>query len=62
MMKLDTAHTENSYLIGNVQGRSKRSLLPLGGQKGLNALKDDVKTLYDNKVTQTQMLNDVLSI
>ena len=52
--------------------RYKRSLLPLGGlfsflfgtadQKDLDSIKTQVKTIYNNQVNQTQVLNDIVTI
>ena len=63
---------EASNLIGHIQYRNKRSLLPLGGlfgflfgtadQADLDALKVDVKQLYQNQMDQTNVLNDIITI
>ena len=59
---------EASNLIGYIQNRNKRSLLPLGGlfgflfdtadQADLDAVKTDSKQLYQNQMDQTNVLND----
>ena len=64
--------TEASILITHISNRNKRSLLPFGGlfgflfgtadQADLNAIKADVKQLYQNQVDQTNVLNDIISI
>ena len=64
--------TEASNLITHISNRNKRSLLPFGGlfgflfgtadQADLNAIKADVKQLYQNQVDQTNVLNDIISI
>ena len=64
--------TEASNLIGHIQYRNKRSRLPLGGlfgflfgtadQADLDALKVDVKLLYQNQMDQTNVLNDIITI
>ena len=64
--------TEASNLITHNSNRNKRSLLPFGGlfgflfgtadQADLNAIKADVKQLYQNQVDQTNVLNDIISI
>ena len=56
----------------NYKSISKRSLLPLGGvlsflfgtadRHDVNAIKKDVKALYDNQMRQSEVLDDVLSI
>ena len=63
---------EASNLIGHIQNRSKRSLLPLGGlfgflfgtadQADLDAVKTDIKQLYQNQMDQTNVLNDIITI
>ena len=64
--------TEASNLIGHIQNRNKRSLLPLGGlfgflfgtadQADLDAIKADIKQLYQNQMDQTNVLNDIITI
>ena len=63
--KIINMQTEASNLIGNIQYRNKRSLLPLGGlfgflfgtadQADLDAIKVDVKQLYLNQMDQTNV-------
>ena len=63
---------EASNLIGHIQNRNKRSLLPLGGlfgflfgtadQADLDAVKTDIKQLYQNQMDQTNVLNDIITI
>ena len=62
---------EASNLIGHIQNRNKRSLLPLGGlfgflfgtadQADLDAVKTDIKQLYRNQMDQTNILNDIIT-
>ena len=64
--------TEASNLITHISNRNKRSLLPFGGlfgflfgtanQADLNAIKADVKQLYQNQIDQMNVLNDIISI
>ena len=64
--------TEASNLITHISNRNKKSLLPFGGifgflfgtadQADLNAIKADVKQLYQNQIDQTNILNDIISI
>ena len=64
--------TEASNLIGHIKNRNKRFLLPLGGLFGflfgtadkadLDALKVDVKQLYQNQMDQTNVLNDIITV
>ena len=64
--------TEASNLIGHIQYRNKRSLLPLGGlfsflfgtadQDDLDSLKSDVNKLYKNQMDQTKILSDIITI
>ena len=64
--------TEASNLITHISNRNKRSLLPFGDlfgflfgtadQADLNAIKTDIKQLYQNQVDQTNVLNDIISI
>ena len=61
-----------SNLIGHIQNRNKRSLLPLGGlfgflfgtadQADLDAVKTNIKQLYQNQMDQTNVLNDIITI
>ena len=70
--KIINIQTEASNLIGHIQYRNKRSLLPLGGlfgflfgtadQADLDALKVGVKQLYQNQMDQTNVLNDIITI
>ena len=63
---------EASHLIGHIQNRNKRSLLPLGGlfgflfgtadQADLDAVKTDIKQLYQNQMDQTNVLHDIITI
>ena len=53
-------------------GRTKRSLLPFGGlfhflfgtakDDGVRSMKQDIQKLYDNQISQSIILNDVISI
>ena len=64
--------TNISGIVHNDNNRNKRSLLPLGGlfsflfgtadQNDLDEIKKDVKTIYDNQMDQTEVLNDIISI
>ena len=64
--------TEASNLIGHIHNRNKRSLLPLGGllnflfgtgdQADIDAIKADIKQLYQNQMDQTNVLNDIITI
>ena len=64
--------TEASNLFTHISNRNKRSLLLFGGlfgflfgtadQADLNAIKADVKQLYQNQVDQTNVLSDIISI
>ena len=64
--------TEASNLIGHSHNRNKRSLLPVGGlfnslfgtgdQTDIDAIKADVKQLYQNQMDQTNVLNDIITI
>ena len=63
---------EASNLIGHIQNRNKRSLLPLGGlfrflfgtenQADLDAIKTDIKQLHQNQMDQTNVLNVIITI
>ena len=63
---------EASNLIGHIQNKNKRSLLPLGGlfgflfgtadQADLNAIKADIKQLYQTQMDQTNVLNDIIAL
>ena len=63
---------ETSNLIGHIQNRNKRSLLPLGGlfgflfgtadQADLDSIKADIKQLYQNQMDQTNVLNDIITV
>ena len=64
--------TNITGLIHDENGIHKRSLLPLGGlfsflfgtadQNDLDEIKKDVQTIYDNQMTQAEVLNDIISI
>ena len=64
--------TEASNLIGHIHNRYKRSLLPLSGllnflfgtgdQADIDAIKADIKQLYQNQMDQTNVLNDIITI
>ena len=74
--KITSAQIETLNLINNVHGpkdfRTKRSLLPCGRlfhflfrtakHKEVKSMKQDIKRLYDNQITQSKVLNDVISI
>ena len=74
--EISTTRLETSNLIDHVLNnnnrRFKRSLLPLGGlfrflfrtadQSDVDSLKSDVKQLYDNKIDQIQILNEIVTI
>ena len=63
---------EASNLIGHIQNRNKRSLLPLGvlfgflfgtaDQADLDAVKTDIRQLYQNRIDQTNVLKDIITI
>ena len=64
--------SEASNLITHISNTNKRSLLPFGclfgflfgtsDQADLNAIKADVKQLYQNQIDETNVLNDIISI
>ena len=74
--EISTTRLEASNLIdhtlNNNDRRFKRSLLPLGGLFSFlfgtadlsdgDSLKADVKQLYENKVEQTQILDEIVTI
>ena len=69
--KLEVANLIDHTTINNNK-RIKRSLLPFGhlfsflfgtaDQDGLNEIKADVKTLYENQMDQTNILNITVTI
>ena len=74
--EITSMQMETLNLIDNVHRpkdiRTKRSLLPFGGffhllfgtakDEDVKSMKQDVKRLYDNQITQSKVLNDVISI
>ena len=74
--KIILTQIETLNLIDNVHRpkdfRMKRSLLPFGRlfhflfgtakDKGIKSMKQEIKRLYDNQISQSNVLNDVISI
>ena len=70
--EITTMQFEASNLIGHIQNRNKRSVLPLGGvyldsylaqqMKQILTIKADIKQLYQNQLDQTNVLNDIITI
>ena len=76
LCKITSTQIETLNLIDNIHRpedfRTKRSLLPLGGlfhflfgtakDKDVKSMKQDIKKLYDNQMSQSKVLNDVISL
>ena len=76
LSEIISTQIETLNLTDNVQRpkdfRTKRSLLPFGGlfhflfgtaeDKNIKSMKQDIKRLYDNQISQSKVLNDVISI
>ena len=75
IMTLDNTYDKFLQICDHIQSHSKRykrSLLPFGhffsflfgtaDQEDLDSIKSQVKTIYDNQVSQAQVLNDIVTI
>ena len=75
IMTLDNTYDKFLQICDHIQSHSKgykRSLLPFGhffsflfgtaDQEDLDSIKAQVKTIYDNQVSQAQVLNDIVTI
>ena len=75
VMTLDNTYDKFLQICDHIQSHSKRykrSLLPFGhffsflfgtaDQEDLDSIKAQVKTIYDNQVSQAQVLNDIVAI
>ena len=75
IMTLDNTYDKFLQICDHIQSHSKRykrSLLPFGhffsflfgtaDQEDLDSIKSQVKTIYDNQVSQAQVLNDIVII
>ena len=76
LCEITSTQIEAFYLIDHIHkpkdNRTKRSLLPFGGlfnflfgmanDDDVRSMKQDVQKLYDNQISQSKVLNDVISI
>ena len=70
--EITNIHFEASNLIGHIQNRNKRFFIPLGclfgflfgtaDQADLDAVKTDIKQLYQNQIDQANVLNDIITM